>query len=110
MKERNTFSPQEWADEAKKIERLPNGAFSVGVGQHISKETGLSLEQIAAAVGPLVDSISDGGMLVVNVNGVRAYLRRRGKAIDAGNRADFDELGWGPLCELSELAMKSALN
>jgi hypothetical protein len=110
VKERNTFSPQEWVDEEKKIAALPSGTFSIGVGNHLCRETGLSGDQLTAAIGPFTKSIPDGGICVATINGVRAYLRRRGKAIDAGNRADFDELGWGPLCELSELAMKSALN
>lgn len=96
---RNTVGSTQWQYDSETIEQLPNGMFSVGIGNGISHDTGLSKEDILLAVSDLVPTITDGAAYVGLIGSVRCYFMRRGKAVEVGSRKDFEDLEWGALCD-----------
>lgn len=93
-----------WSYYSEKVAQLPEGSLDVGIGTDLERASGLSAKDIALTVAPLVDKMIDGGANMIDMTWptgvvVRAYVRKRGKAVDIGSRKDFCDLGWGPLAD-----------
>lgn len=97
-----TFGDCAWMYEEEKIDRLPAGIFSVGVGQHLVEQSGVPAHVIVDSLDQVLDKLIDGGANIGAVNQTKCYYRRRGKAIEVGTRQDFEELGWGGLCDICD--------
>lgn len=69
-----------------------SGVLSIGVGNHLCRETGLSVDQLSVVIGSVAEYTPDGGVSVMAISGVSAYILRREKEIDAGTRDDFEQL------------------
>lgn len=104
MKARNTMGDHAWAYASEKIAQLPDGAMSMGIGLDLERQSGLSPQDLATQLAPLVDQMIDGGANMIDLTWptgitIRAYVRKRGKAVDIGSRKDFIELGWQPIVD-----------
>lgn len=99
MKKQQTFGSSQWLYESEKIERLPAGTYSFGIGQDLMLMTGLPVQQILAKIADVFDKPIDGGADVGFMNQTRCYIHRRGKAVDIGTRTDFADLGWTDICD-----------
>lgn len=101
---RNAFGEHAWAFEEEKIAALPHGCHSIGIGNGLVLQTGLSQREIYDLIVPVVPDLIDGGANLLELNcsrgRVTAYATRRGKAIDIGNRMDFDDIGMLAVCDL----------
>ena len=90
----------QWSYEEEKIERLPAGIYSVGIGRDLIRLSGeTSAQKILDGLSMVLDQLIDGGANVGRFRGHKCYFRKRGKAIDIGTRADFEEIGWGAICK-----------
>ena len=99
-----TMGSHQWAFYEETLHDLPDGKFSVGIGNYAVADSGMGREQIWQAIGGLIDQLTDGGADKVSLTKADGdvcylYVRVRGKAVDIGARMDFRELGWEPLCE-----------
>lgn len=108
MAKKQAMGLHAWEYEAEAIAALPDGTYSVGVGQHLVAESGYSPESITAAFGQVYNELVDGGANAGVLGGVTVYVRRRGKALDVGNRQDFAELGWEPLCDVLDAGLRES--
>lgn len=89
----------QWEYESEKIEQLPGGVYSVGVGQDLVEKTGRTMRSLVDGLDQVFESLIDGGGSVGKVDDVVCYCLRRGNAIEIGTRKDFEDLGWGLLCD-----------
>lgn len=100
---KNIMGTTDWSYKSETIDRLPDGVFSIGIGQGLADETGLTNEDIAQLLGSQVTQLTNGGMnklcLQFNGNTFDIYARQRGKAVEFGSRQDFKELGWAAACD-----------
>jgi hypothetical protein len=85
------------------------GLLSVGVGPDAVLQSGLSDHELAQLYLKRFESFTDGGADGTYLDGpkgrVRIYVRRRGRMLDFGTRADLIPLGWGPVCDLLDAAL-----
>jgi hypothetical protein len=79
------------------------GVVDVGVGRDAVRVTGLSGEEISHVILDCFPAFIDGGangiVLHLPAGDVVLYARRRGRHLDVGTRQDFEDLGWGMLCD-----------
>ena len=109
MKSR-TVGQSQWQHLSETIAALPKGVFNVGVGDDLTRVTGMTLVEICDALCPVATQMIDGGANIATLayrgQEFVVYVRRRGKAIDLGTRIDFQALGWEPLCDLLDKERK----
>lgn len=103
-----TFGKKAWAAEEQRIQKLPPGMASVGIGDDLVRRSGIPAEQIVGLLYQVFAQIIDGGACVGMLNNTRCYFRRRGKAVDIGTRHDFEDLGWAKICDLCDAHAEAA--
>jgi hypothetical protein len=89
-----------WLRHEERVAAIGGDAVDVGLGRNAIAVTGLSQEQLTVLLAEMHERFINGGANLVLVGGVRLYVRRRGRHLDAGTRRDFAEVGWGLVCDL----------
>lgn len=105
---RNVFGDHAWSIEEESIAQLPIGTFSVGIGRDLLKQSGLSDQSIMLAMEQVIGHLVDGGACFGFIDETKCYFMRRGKAIEAGTRMDFEELDWADICDVCDSTAQGA--
>lgn len=103
-KRKNAMGMCRWSFEEESISELPDGTWSIGMGNDLADQVGVSPEELSQILGPSIPDLTPGGANKLNVvhphtgQDVQIYARLRGKAVDFGTRKDFSDLGWEGVC------------
>jgi hypothetical protein len=103
MNPNQTMGLDAWQRREEVVAATP-GVVDMGIGRDAAHVTGMTSKQLSDAVVEHFHDFVDGGanaiVLHLPVGDVVLYARRRGRHLDVGTRRDFEDLGWGALCDL----------
>lgn len=92
----------EWSYHEEKIATLP-GMADIGIGDDLVRKSGLPGRELGEVYRLQIHDFIDGGANLTRLHlpdgDLIVYVRRRGRSVDIGTRADFEALGWGMLCD-----------
>ena len=104
-KRKNAMGMCRWSFEEESISELPDGTWSIGIGNDLEDQVGVSPKELSQILGPAIRKLTQDGAYKLNLvnphtcQDVQLYVRLRGKAVDFGTRKDFSDLGWEGVCD-----------